>query len=141
MNNRQKNKQENTRKRKMVWRYSFAASIILLGIIISYLSIGNEFFGFPSVSLWLIYVGFIMIIFASLQALSKKKRIVDERMEFIAAKASRITFIGIILFSFIIMVIDGIKSIEFPYSYFMSYLICGIVLLYLISYRILLKYN
>jgi uncharacterized membrane protein len=136
-----KNKQENSKRRNLIWRYIFAASVILLGIVLSHFKIGNEFFGFSSVSLWLIYVGFIMIIIISLQALYKKKRIVDERMEFIASKSSRITFIGIILFSFTIMIIDGIKPIDFPYSYFMSYFICGIVLLYVISYKILLRFN
>lgn len=136
-----KAKKENSRRRNFIWRYIFAASIILLGIVLSYFKIGNEFLGFSSVSLWLIYVGFIMIIIASLQALSKKKRIVDERMEFIAYKASRITFVGIILFSFIIMILDGIKPIVFPYSYFMSYFICATILLYIISYKILLRFN
>lgn len=136
-----KNKQEDIGSKKLIWRYIFAASIIILGIILSYFNIGNEFLGFSSVSLWLIYVGFIMIIVISLQALFKKKRVVDERMEFIASKASRITFVGIILFAFMIMILDGIKPIEFPYSYFMSYFICGVVLLYLISYKILLRLN
>ncbi len=136
-----KNKQDKTRKRNLIWRYSFATLLIISGIVLSYFNIGNEFLGFPSVSLWLIYVGFIMLAVISLQILSKKKRIVDERMEFIAAKASRITFIGIILFAFIIMIIDGIKPVEFVYSYFMSYFICGIVLLYAISYKILLRFN
>ena len=78
-----------------------------------------------------------MLTVITLQMLFKKERIVDERMEFIASKASRVTFIGIILFAFLIMIIDGIKPIEIAYSYFMSYLICGIVLLYIVSYKIL----
>lgn len=136
-----KNKQDKNKKRNLIWRYSFATLLIIFGIVLSYFNIGDEFLGFSSVSLWLIYVGFVMLAVISLQILSKKKRIVDERMEFIATKASRITFIGIILFAFIIMIIDGIKPIEFAYSYFMSYFICGIVLLYIISYKILLRYN
>lgn len=136
-----KYKKDKTRKRNLIWRYSFAASLITLGIVLSYFNIGNEFLGFSSLSLWLIYVGFVMLAVITLQMLFKKKRIVDERMEFIAAKASRITFMGIILFAFIIMIIDGIKPIEFAYSYFMSYFICGIVLLYAISYKILLRFN
>lgn len=136
-----KNKQDKTRKRNLIWRYSFATLLIISGIVLSYFNLGKEFLGFSSVGLWLIYVGFVMLTIITLQMLFKKKRIVDERMEFIAAKASRITFMGIILFAFIIMIIDGIKPIEFAYSYFMSYFICGIVLLYAISYRILLGFN
>lgn len=136
-----KKRLEKNRKKNLIWRYSFATLLIISGIVLSYLKLGNEFLGFSSVGLWLIYVGFVMLAIISLQILSKKKRIVDERMEFIAAKASRITFIGIILFAFIIMVIDGIKPLDFEYSYFMSYFICGIVLLYAISYKILLRSN
>ncbi len=136
-----KNRQEKNRKKNLILRYSLATLLIISGIVLSYLKLGNEFLGFSSVGLWLIYVGFVMLAVISLQILSKKKRIVDERMEFIAAKASRITFMGIIIFAFIIMVIDGIKPIDFAYSYFMSYFICGIVLLYAISYKILLRSN
>jgi len=133
--------QKHINKKNSVWRYSFATILIIAGIILSYLNIGTEFLGFPSVGLWLIYVGFIMLAIVTLQLMSNKKRIVDERMQFVATKAARITFIGIILFAFVIMVIDGIKPINIAYSYFMSYLICGIILLYLVSYKILLKFN
>ena len=87
---------------------------------------------------WLIYVGFVML---AVITLHDKKRIVDERMLFVATKASRITFAVIILFAFVVMVIDGVKSLDIAYSIFMSYFICGIVLLYLVSYKILLRYN
>lgn len=133
--------QKHINKKNSVWRYSFATILIIAGIILSYLKIGNEFLGFSSVGSWLIYVGFIMLAIVTLQLMSNKKRIVDERMQFVATKASRITFMGIILFAFIIMIIDGIKPISIAYSYFMSYLICGIVLIYVISYKILLRFN
>ena len=131
----------NINKKNSVWRYGFAIILIITGTILSYLNIRNEFLGFSSVGSWLIYVGFIMLAIVTLQLMSNKKRIVDERMHFVATKAARITFIGIILFAFVIMVIDGIKPINIAYSYFMSYLICGIVLLYLVSYKILLRFN
>ncbi len=133
--------QKHINKKNSVWRYGFATILIIAGIILSYLNIGNEFLGFPSLGLWLIYVGFMMLTIVTLQLMSNKKRIVDERMQFVATKAARITFIGIILFAFVIMVVDGIKPIHIAYSYFMSYLICGIVVLYLISYKILLLFN
>ena len=133
--------QKNINKKNSVWRYGFAIILIFAGLIVSYLNIGKEFLGFSSVGSWLIYVGFIMLTIVTLQLMSNKKRIVDERMQFVATKAARITFIGIILFAFVIMVIDGIQPINIAYSYFMSYLICGIVLLYLVSYKILLRFN
>ncbi|MFA5857003.1 MAG: DUF2178 domain-containing protein [Candidatus Pacearchaeota archaeon] len=123
------------------YRYGFSLIIIIFGIILSYMNIEKDFLGFSSVGTWLIYVGFIMLVVITLQLLNNKKRIVDERMIFVSTKASRITFIAIILFSFIIMVIDGIKTINIPYSYFMSYYVCGVVLVYSISYKILSRYS
>jgi len=129
------------KKRQAIWRYSFALVVLISGIIFNLINIGRGFLGFQSVGNWLIYVGLIMLMIVTLQLLSKKKRIIDERMQFVATKAARITFLGIILSAFTIMIIDGIKQITIPYSYFMSYFICGIVLIYFISYKILLKYN
>ncbi len=131
---------QNRNIKDSVWRYGFASVVILVGVFLSYLNVGNEFLGFSSVGFWLIYVGIIMLAVTTIQLIFNKKRVVDERMQFVATKAARITFIGIILFAFIIMIADGIKPITLSYSYFMSYFICGIVLLYSISYKILLKY-
>ena len=127
--------------KKVVWRYGFALAVIIAGLLLSFFDVGNEFLGFSSVGMWLTYVGFIMVAVITLQSFFKKKRVVDERMMFVATKASRITFLGIILFSFIIMVFDGIRAITVPYSYFMSYFLSGMVLLYLVSYNVLLKLN
>ncbi len=128
-------------KKQLTWRYSFAIVLIVAGLLILHYNIGNEFLGFSSVGTWLIYVGFIMLAIITLQLISNKKRIVDERMQIIASKAGRLTFLAIILVSFIVMVSDGIKPITIPYSYFMSYFVCGIILVYVISYKILLKYS
>jgi len=128
-------------KKQLTWRYAFAFVLILAGIFLSYYNIGNEFLGFQSVGTWMIYVGFVMLAIITLQLISNKKRIIDERMQLIASKAGRITFLVIILVSFIVMIADGIKPITIPYSYFMSYFVCGIILVYVISYKILLKYS
>lgn len=133
-------KQKNINKQNAGWRYGFAIIVIFLGLIISYLKIGSEFLGFSLVGSWLVYVGFVMLAVVTLQLVSNKKRLVDERMEFVATKAAKITFISIILFAFIVMVIDGIRPITLAYSYFMSYLVCGIILVYFVSYKILLKF-
>ena len=128
-------------EKRIIWRVSFALVMILLGLIFSYLKMGSEFLGFASVGAWLIYVGFVMLAVTSLQMISKRKRVVDERMQFVATKASRITFAAVILFAFFVMILDGIKPITVSYSYFMSYLICGLTLVYFVSYKILLRYN
>jgi uncharacterized membrane protein len=132
---------DKVKKKNYVWRYGFAVIIIFSGLILSYLNIDNNFLGFSSVGTWLIYVGFIMLAIITLQLKTNKKRIVDERMQGISTKAVWITFLAIIITSFIIMIIDGIKPITVPYAYFMSYFTCGIILLYAISYKILLRYN
>jgi hypothetical protein len=128
-------------KTRLGLKYGFAVFLIIAGLILMYLKIGEEFLGFSSVGSWLIYVGFVMLAIITLQLISNKKRIVDERMEFVATKAARITFLALIIFAFLIMIIDGIKPITMPYSYFMSYLISGIVFIYFISYQVLLKRN
>jgi len=124
---------------QLTWRYGFALSLVVAGLLLAYLNIGTEFLGFASVGTWMIYVGFVMMAVVTLQTITKKKRVVDERMEFVAAKAGRVTFIAIILTAFIVMILDGIRPISIAYSYFMSYFICGILLVYLVSYRILLR--
>lgn len=130
-----------TKKRNVIWKYSFAIFLIVIGLIFSYLNLGDEFFGFSSVGLWLIYVGLLMLAIITLGLLFNKKRVVDERMNFIALKSSRITFVAIILSAFIIMIIDGINSINISYRYFMSYFISGIVFVYFVVYKILEKFG
>ncbi len=132
--------QKNINKQNAAWKYGFAIIIILAGLVFWRLGIGDRFLGFSSVGTWLVYVGFVMMAVITLQLLSRKKRIVDERMEFVATKAARVTFTAIIIFAFIVMIIDGIKPITLAYSYFMSYLVCGIVLVYFLSYKVLLRF-
>ncbi len=128
-------------KKQIIWRYAFAVAVILAGAILSYYNLGNEFLGFASVGNCLLYIGFVMLAIITLQLKFNRKRIVDERMQFIATKAGRITFLAIILAAFIVMVLDAINPITISYSYFMSYFICAIVFVYFISYKILLRYN
>lgn len=119
--------------------FYFAFLMIISGLILESLNIGeNSFFGFASVGVYLIYIGFIGLIVFGIMKLRKKKNI-DERMESLALKSGRITFIFIISFAFLVMIIDGIKPIQIPYSIFMSYFIMGMVVVNVIVYQILLK--
>lgn len=109
------------------------------GIILQELNIGNEYYlGFASVGSWLIYVGVLSIIISILQSLIKKEKKVDERMVYLANKANRITFLATIIISFLVMVIDGAIHISMPYSEFMGYFLCLIILFHLIVYKLLL---
>lgn len=128
-------------KKRVAWRYSFAFVLILAGILFNSLKYNNEFLGFATVGNWMIYVGFIMFAVVTLQFMNNKKRIVDERMEKIGYKASRITFLFIIFGAFVVMILDGVSKIESSYSMFMSYAICLVVLVYFVSYKILERYN
>ncbi len=128
------------KKKQATWRYFFAAVVIALGIFLNLMNVGNEFLGFESVGTWLVYVGFIMVAIITLQLISNKKRIVDERMVALSYKATRVTFVLMIFAAFAIMILDGIKPIEIPYSFFMSYLIAFMMLVYFISYKIIERY-
>lgn len=128
-------------KKQAAGRYIFAFAIIIAGIIFNYLKLGYDFLGFESIGTWLIFVGFIMLAVISIQLISNKKRIVDERMEKIAHKAARITFVFIILGAFVVMVIDAINPITIRYSMFMAHMMAWIVLVYFVTYKILSRYN
>ncbi|RLG25912.1 hypothetical protein DRN85_04465 [Methanosarcinales archaeon] len=121
--------------------YGIASSMLILGLLLNYFNLGtSNFAGFSSVGNWLIYLAFVGLMISTVIALSKKRRAVDERMEFISTKALRITFLSLFVASFIIMIIDGIKAITIPYHMFMSYLVCGLLIIYFITYKILLRF-
>ncbi len=124
-------------KKQAIPRYIFAFIIIIAGITFSYLKIGSDFLGFESVGYWLIYVGFIMLVVITLQFMTNKRRIVDERMEKIGYMASRVTFIVLIFAAFVIMIWDAINPITVPYSMFMAHLIAWMMLVYFVAYKIL----
>ncbi len=123
--------------------YGWGLVLILVGLILNHFKIGSPNFEiFGGIGNWLIYIGFIGLIIATVRLLTKKKqKKVDERMEFVATKALRITFLFLLLAAFAIMIIDGIKTITIPYHLFMSYSICVLLITYFISYKILLRYN
>jgi uncharacterized membrane protein len=128
-------------KVQITWRYLFSLAVLVLGLLLTSFEVGGEFLGFSSVGTWLIYIALVMFAVFTLQLFANKKRIVDERMNLIAFKTSRVTFVMILLSAFLVMIIDGVKPIEVPYHMFMSYLICYMILVYAISYKILEGFN
>lgn len=121
-------------------RYAFGLVCILAGLLLEYFEVGvGSFAGYGSVGKWLLYVGFFMMIFVTVMSFWKRKRVVDERMEFVAAKAARVTFLFLVTLAFAIMIIDGIQPIEIPLHMFMSYLVSSIILVYYVSYQWLLR--
>jgi hypothetical protein len=130
---------KNQLKTKGIIKYSFSLFVIILGLIFEYNSVGKGFLGFSSVGSWLIYIGFVMVVVITLQIFMNRNKIVDERMIFISNKAMRIVFIALVIFGFFIMVLDGINTITTPYHLFMAYLISFIMIIYFISYKILLR--
>ena len=130
-----------SKKDKITFMYMFAISIMVLGMLFNIFKLGRgAFSAFGSVGNWLIYIGFIGLIYATIRLIwQPKKRIIDERMEFVATKALRISFLVLVIFAFLIMIIDGIYRITMPYHLFMSYLVAGILAVYYIGYKILLK--
>lgn len=128
-------------KGKLLSRYVFAALLIIVGVGLMQAGIGNEFLGFSSVGHWLVFVGFVMVAVNVVQSMSKRRRVVDERMRAVALQAGRVTFIFVIFAAFVIMVIDGLKPIELSYSMFMSHFIAWMMVVYFVSYKLLLRFG
>lgn len=123
-------------------KYSFGAALIVIGIILKLFGLGDkEFTGVGSVSNYLIYVGFLSLIAITISSFFKKKQVVDERMIAVSDKANRIVYLSIVIIGFAVIIIDGINPITMPYSISMSYLVCTIMLIRVVSYRILLRFN
>jgi O-antigen/teichoic acid export membrane protein len=123
--------------------YAFALICIMAGLLFNYFNIGNSNFQiYGSVGNWLVNIGFVGLIIATVRLLARKKQNKgDERMEFVATKALRITFLFLIIGAFILIIFDGIKTITLPYHLFMSYLICVLLIIYFVTYKLLLRYN
>lgn len=122
------------RRDKAMWSIGFALACIIAGVSLEITGVTGSITAFGSVGNWLISIGVMAIIVAMINAMSKKRKI-DERVEFISAKASRIVFLAFIVVAFALMVIDAITPITAPYFMVMSYMICGMTLVYAISYK------
>jgi len=129
-------------KKVVIFKYAFASFLILLGIIFKVFGIGNkEFFSFNGVAFYLIYIGFLMLFIVTITNFTKRDKIIDERMEKIGYKSYRWTFSIMFIAAFVLMVYDGIKTIQMELSNFISYAVCFILIVYVISYKILERYN
>jgi len=134
-------KKVNTRRR-IKTKYATAIGLIIIGVLFQIFEIGgNEFSGFPSLGMWIIFTGFIFTAVVSMNVISKKEKIIDERMEHIGYKASHVTTMLLILALFATMIIDGIYTISTPYYLYASFLVCFYIFSYLISYKIIERNN
>ncbi len=129
-------------KTRVTIMYSIALAWLALGLLLNHFNLGrSDFQIYGSVGTWLIYIGFIGIIIATVRLLVRKKeRVIDERMEFVAAKSLRVAFLCFFILAFVIMIVDGIKLITTPYHLFMSYLVCMVLVIYIATYKILLRF-
>lgn len=129
------------KKTRIVVKAVWVLGLILGGLLLNHFQVGmNPFAGFGSLGTYLIYIGFFGILVIGLSELVRKRKVVDERMEFVAAKALRFTFLFVVVVSFIVIILDGIQPITLPYHLFASYLVCGMILAYFVSYKILLRF-
>lgn len=125
-------------KKGMIYRIVFIAILMVLGIALNLYHIGsNDFFGQSTVGNYLIYIGFVMILVTSISYFKKREKIIDERIEMLRYKAGTITFMAFIFIAFAIIVVDGIHQITMRYSLFISYLVCAILVVYVVAYKIL----
>jgi len=130
-------------KQRIKTKYAAAITIIIIGILFTIYDIGGKpFAGFPSLGIWILFTGVIAAAISTINLGSRKReRIIDERMEHIGYKASRITTIILILTLFATMVIDGIITITTPYYLYASFLVCFYIFTYTISYKFIEKNN
>lgn len=125
-------------KRTFKFKSIWAIGLIVVGILLSLFEMGVDgFLGFPSIGIFLIYIGIIGMVIALIPMISNKKKIIDERAEHIGYKASRVTTLALIIILFITVVIDGINTITVPYYLYASFLTCFYVICYLLSYKII----
>lgn len=125
-------------KKGMIYRIIFIAILMFLGITLNLYNIGsNEFFGQSTVGNYLIYIGFVMILVTSISYFKKRENIIDERIEMLRYKAGTLTFMVFIFVAFAIIIIDGIHQITMRYSLFISYMVCAILVFYVVAYKIL----
>lgn len=121
---------------KLAWGFLMIAA----GAIVNQLGLGSPDFSiYGSVGNFLIYIGFLALIVVLFSQLRRKDRKVDERMEFVAGKAMRITFLAFVVIAFAVIVIDGFVDISTPYYLSMSYLVSAMLMVYYVSYRMLLR--
>ncbi len=125
-------------KKGMIYRIIFIAVLMVLGITLNLYNIGsNEFFGQSTVGNYLIYIGFVMILVTSISYFKKREKIIDERIEMLRYKAGTMTFMVFIFVAFAIIILDGIQPITMRYSLFISYIVCAILVFYVIAYKVL----
>ncbi len=127
-------------EKRFTMRAVFAVILIVAGIIINIIVSPKEFFGYNSVGTYLIFCGMLILALALLRGFVLSPKKIDERMTAIALKSTRLTFVVFILSAFLLMIIDGIKPITLPYSIFLSYFVCFIILCNFVIYKIMLKY-
>jgi L-asparagine transporter-like permease len=129
-------------KKGIKTKYAVALAIIIIGILITIFNVGeSEFAGFPSLGTWIIFTGAIIAAITTMKLSSKKERIIDERMEHIGYKASRVTTLMLILTLFSTMILDGIYTLTIPYHIYASFLVCFYIAVYVISYKVIERNN
>lgn len=125
-------------KKGMIYRVVFIAVLMVSGLLLNFYNIGeNELFGYSTVGNYLIYIGFVMILVTSMMYFTKREKIIDERIEMIRYKAGTMTFMVFIFVAFVIIILDGIQPITMRYSLFISYMVCAILVFYVIAYKVL----
>jgi len=128
------------RKMSMRLKFLWAFGLMFLGLMLDHFNLGTDtFLGYGSVGTFLIYIGILGLLVVGLGDLLKRDKMKDERMEFVAAKAMRVTFLVFVVVAFVLMVVDGIQPITMPYHLFLSYLVAGMLAVLFFSYKILLR--
>jgi uncharacterized membrane protein len=90
--------------RSLLIKYAFAFCALIAGIALNALGVGSSSFTFGSVGNWLMYIGAVTAIIATVSLFRDKEKIVDERAEKIGYKAYRMASVAFLLLAFALMV-------------------------------------
>ena len=127
---------------RLTFRWGFAFVLIVVGFILNNVYGYSVGLPFGSVGNYLLFIGLIMVVMNVFQTLFSKKQIKhDERTNYIGFKASRITYLILIIGLFTTMIIGMITQVQVSLYLFSSYVICAFVFVYFIAYKVLEKYN
>lgn len=135
------NEKKKSKKNNVSFRISILIAFILIavGIVLNSMGFNNGFFEFASFGNWIVFLGTMILIVSLINLIFSNKTIVDERTAMIKFKSAQVSYVFFLILAFILMIIDELNPLEIKISYLLSYLICAILIVNFLTYRILNK--
>lgn len=122
-------------KKQAKWRIPLGIIMLLSGIILELTGyLRNAAIGEFAFSSWLILTGIIVIIFSLKNYFYPREYVIDERMQTIINKASRLTFTTLIYICLALFIIGTIKPYQVNLAMFASILLFYIIIAYKLAF-------